>query len=236
MRRIILSADRALSFLNYISSMKNVMRQGFSVLTPLFLFVVLFSFPSCKKKITGCTEPASANYNPDATDEDGSCDTLAIGASFGGGQILYYLTPSDAGYDPNHRHGLIIADTCLSVSPAWNNGADISTGTYSKAIGSGAGNTSRIVSVYEFGNYAARVCSDLFMNGYSDWYLPSYDELYLAYLNKKNLHGKLIGSFYWTSSESTASKAWGIVFNTNGISGFNTVKSDQGTIWPMRSF
>lgn len=181
-------------------------------------------------------EPVSANYNPDANEDDGSCDTLALGAAYGGGQILYYLTPNDPGYDPNHRHGIILADTCLSISPTWHNGTDIATGTTSKAIGSGAGNTSRIVTVYELGNYAARICSDLVMNGYGDWYLPSHDELYQVYVNRKKIHGALYGSFYWTSSESTAAKAWGLVFSTNGVSGVNAPKSDQGTIWPMRSF
>jgi hypothetical protein len=39
----------------------------------LLLAALIFVFPSCKKEIAGCTDPASATYNADATMDDGSC-------------------------------------------------------------------------------------------------------------------------------------------------------------------
>lgn len=60
--------------------------------------------------------------------------------------------------------------------------------------------------------YAARLCLELEHNGYSDWFLPSKEEL-----NEMNqiLHGKRLGDFkddcsYWSSSEydGYASDAW----------------------------
>ena len=47
--------------------------------TPLtFAFLLLLTIPmfttSCKKEIGGCIDPASRNYNPEATMDDGSCE------------------------------------------------------------------------------------------------------------------------------------------------------------------
>jgi hypothetical protein len=54
---------------------------------------------------------------------------------------------------------------------------------------------------------AARICGDLNLNGYSDWYLPSKDELNKLYLNKAAIGGFSSG-LYWSSSESAADHAW----------------------------
>lgn len=50
--------------------------------------------------------------------------------------------------------------------------------------------------------------------GYSDWRLPTKDELNLMY---ENLHKRGIGglesAFYWSSSEDVSSHAWGLAFS-----------------------
>jgi hypothetical protein len=48
---------------------------------------------------------------------------------------------------------------------------------------------------------AAQWCSNLNINGYTDWYLPAKDELNLIYNNFKK---DFIKDFYWTSTEHTA--------------------------------
>lgn len=55
-------------------------------------------------------------------------------------------------------------------------------------------------------NYAARLCYEYALNDYDDWFLPSYDELFLMY---SNLFCNGLGNFkanewsegYWSSSE-----------------------------------
>ena len=79
-------------------------------------------------------------------------------------------------------------------------------------IGTGQGNTIRIVvwlnSHYET-DRAAQLCVALVYGGYSNWHLPSKDELNLMYENLKVFGvGGFTGDFYWSSSEYTAWSAW----------------------------
>lgn len=62
---------------------------------------------------------------------------------------------------------------------------------------------------------AAEFCNDLIIDGFSDWYLPAKDEMYLIYQNKDVLEEAELkeGIYYWTSTESQApanNYAWGI--------------------------
>jgi hypothetical protein len=62
---------------------------------------------------------------------------------------------------------------------------------------------------------AAQLCDSLTYGGYSDWVLPSDDELKLMYENMK-LFG--VGGFandcYSSSSEMDENKVWGVVFSS----------------------
>lgn len=67
------------------------------------------------------------------------------------------------------------------------------------------------------GTVAARVCDDLELNGYTDWYLPSIDELDLIYENvHKNGFGDFGDSECWSSSEFSEGSAWIKSFKTRG--------------------
>ena len=140
----------------------------------------------------------------------------AIGDNFQGGKVAYVLQSGDAGFDPNVQHGIIAAPSDQSNSAPWSLTLT-STGATSQAIGSGQSNTNVIVTDQGAGTYAASICNDLVLGGYSDWYLPSMYELEKLYLSKDVL-GNFEVAFYWSSSEQDANSAWAQSFNSNSQS------------------
>jgi hypothetical protein len=115
---------------------------------------------------------------------------LSIGDGYGGG-IVFYL-------DGTGSDGLIAAPTDQSTGAQWGCYGTLIPGT-SNAIGTGQANTTAIVNACNTSGIAARICNDLVLNGYSDWYLPSKDELNQMYLQRTVIGG--FGDWYWTSSD-----------------------------------
>jgi len=124
---------------------------------------------------------------------------LAVGIYYLGGIIAYI--------DDTGKHGLIAAPNDQSDGIQWYNGSYIDTGATETAIGTGKTNTTKIVQSQGNGAYAAKLCDDLVLNGYSDWYLPSKDELNILYQNR-NAIGGFSGDVYWSSSEYNLNFAW----------------------------
>jgi tetratricopeptide (TPR) repeat protein len=82
----------------------------------------------------------------------------------------------------------------------------------STRIGSGKKNTELIVDyLRQWGesNRAAQICTNMNINGYADWFLPSKDELNLMYTNlDQNGLGGLNAKWYWSSSQYDNKGAW----------------------------
>ncbi|WP_317897976.1 Lcl C-terminal domain-containing protein [Aurantibacillus circumpalustris] len=138
---------------------------------------------------------------------------VGVGDSYQGGIIAYVLQAGDIGYDSNVPHGIIAATTDQSASAPWALTLT-STGTNAQTIGSGKNNTNTIVSNQGAGTYAAALCDNLVLGGYSDWFLPSLNELTKLYLNKDKIGGFAV-AFYWSSSEENTNTAWAQSFNSN---------------------
>jgi len=130
---------------------------------------------------------------------------LAIGKTYQGG-IIFYL-------DGTGEHGLIAAPSDQSSATPWSASTYKVTGATGTAIGTGQANTNAIITAQGADLYAAKLCDDLVLGGYSDWFLPSKDELNELYKSKVILGGS---PWYWSSSEYDKATAWVVYFVGNG--------------------
>jgi hypothetical protein len=164
---------------------------------------------------------------------DDLINNLQIGDYYQGGIIAYFLESGDTGYDPDVRHGIIVAPNDQSTGAGWGCSGTSISGTQS-ALGTGNNNTDLIVSGCSTLGIAARLCYDLSLNGYVDWYLPSKDELGKLYLNRDAIGG-LSGNSYWCSTEYISTHAWYLQFDSFG-SPAATFKTNLFRVRAIRSF
>jgi uncharacterized protein (TIGR02145 family) len=124
-----------------------------------------------------------------------STSSLSIGMTYAGG-IVFDL-------DSTGQHGLVCAPTDQG-NYEWGCYRNMSIPNTSISIGTGSSNTINIVSGCLQRPIAASVCSDLVLNGYSDWFLPSQGELQLMYsrLDSQGLGGFNTWGWYWSSTEN----------------------------------
>lgn len=122
---------------------------------------------------------------------------LYIGKPYQGGMIFYL----------DGEHGLIL-DTMGHAQGSMSWGCmGVLIGNTSTAIGSGMQNTEFIVTGCSELETPARFCYDLEFYGYTDWFLPSKDELNELYLQQDVL-GIDMYSIHVSSSEIDADNCW----------------------------
>jgi hypothetical protein len=171
--------------------------------------LVLILFCSCENKNSELID----EYFFDEASLGGSRN-LKIGDLFHGGKVAYIFQPTDNGYIAGEIHGIVAFITDLPAAYKWYNGSNIITGANLTGKGTGDDNSKIIYEKQGAGNYAASMCLSFATGSYSDWFLPSVDELQILYDSMQILGGFSTGSSYWSSSEVSFDGAYGINFST----------------------
>jgi plastocyanin len=157
-----------------------------------------------------------------------------------GGFIFY-----DKGVFSNGWRYLEAAPPETEFSAIWGSNSIHLPETTVTAIGTGKQNTVQILNSHNsstWPNIAARICDNMTFNGFSNWFLPSKDELDLMYINLK---AKGLGGFtnnnYWSSSQWSSSSsysayAWYQNFNNGSQTYGPNLKASTHSVRAIRSF
>lgn len=85
-------------------------------------------------------------------------------------------------------------------------------------------------------NTAKTACDELILNGYSDWHLPSKEELNALYVNLKQFGvGGIADDYYWSSTKSYDNNAWLQLFD-NGSQNGGYGKGYECSVRAVRAF
>jgi hypothetical protein len=195
-------------------------------------------------------------------EEEVEDSVIEIGTSYQGG-IIFYI-------DQTGEHGLIVSQSSLEDSFQWGChgfNSDDMVGASASEIGEGLLNTTNIVNsnclltstTYEYidGDYtitytdyegltAANAAYNYESEGYTDWYLPSKDELTEIFNTLGNLWSECIvengsgyNSIYWSSTETGPHNSWAM-FYCNGLPNniMEEIEDKDNTyrVLPIRSF
>jgi len=153
-----------------------------------------------------------------------SVSGLSIGDTHQGG-IVFYLDGSGG--------GLTVAPTDQSSGAEWGCDGVLISGT-AAAIGTGAQNTIDIEAGCTTSGTPADLCANLTLNGYSDWFLPSKDELNEMYLTSSAMPF-VYSNLYWSSTEASPTKAWAINFALGVIAQYPK-NGDSPKVRAIRAF
>lgn len=112
----------------------------------------------------------------------------------------YYTTPGGCNNSttptcPGTTDNLALA--WATASPEKSTNLHVSDWTYGKV-------NSATLAGYATAN-AAKFCENMVYGGYSDWYLPSYNELVFLYNNQTNVTG-LANYVYWTTNDDQSDR------------------------------
>ena len=142
----------------------------------------------------------------------------SVGDFYQGGVVFYIFESGDTGYIAGETHGLIAAVADQSSGIRWYNGSNTTTGASATTIGTGSANTDAIIAAQGATetSYAAGLARAYSGGGYTDWFLPSKDELNKMYLNRATINttaasnggSNFANADYWSSTESDLNSAW----------------------------
>lgn len=154
---------------------------------------------------------------------------IAVGKTFEGG-IIFYV-------DPSGQHGLIMAKGDQS-----DKAIDWFHGTTGKALATdteiydGESNTELLTAKFKEENHPAQLCKNFEFGGFSDWYLPSKNELDKLYEYNQTLPKaqRLEPAYYWSSTEMSNQDVYYRSFH-NGKS-YTWIKGNKAKVRAVRKF
>jgi hypothetical protein len=187
-----------------------------------------YTFRVTATNASGTSKPSSASnsWTPRLI-------AVTIGEKRDGGMV-FWVDPKDS-----HK-GLVCALEDQSSGIRWHNGSFVQTSATGTAIGTGAANTTAIIDVQGATQtaYAAGLARAHTGGGYTDWFLPSKDELNEMYDNKATLEAgdgfTPFSSYYWSSTEFGTNGAWVQNFASGNQSG--NYKSITNVVRAVRAF
>jgi len=151
----------------------------------------------------------------------------SVGDTGPGGGVVFY----DAGSNLSWGRYLEAAPSDLSTVMAWCNDVSSIVGANGYVVGTGNANTVAMDTACTSG--AGQSAADYTNNGYSDWYLPSLNELTEMFDRRVAIGGFTTAS-YWSSSEENGEFAKRLGFPDGGMSGH--VKYQGFRVRPVRAF
>ena len=224
-----------------------------------FQVIGISAFPNVQSAPTpNYVSTTTSNPSCSAGGANTVCNIGDIGP---GGGIVFY----DAGKDEYWGRYLEIAPKeCEGVKLPWRPTGNTKTvyretngqtaaemRLLAKGVGMGKVNTRIITLALGAGSYAAKYAEDLNCSGVDDWFLPSKDELDLAYnrLAQNRVGGQdtPVGGFnkgyYWTSTDYNNTTAWTEYFmdgqqfdRVQTLSGNNKPPANPFRVRPIRAF
>lgn len=148
---------------------------------------------------------------------------LKVGDMHEGG-IVFYI-------DSTNEHGLIAAPMDQSEGAQWGCEEATNRIAFKRDIGFGTENTNAILTRCPDENIAARICANLVLNGYDDWFLPTTNELRLVEYYKNSIGGFTQDEtgIYSSSNEINGSSSNGDTVKIYAVDfGTNPLTPDRG--------
>lgn len=191
----------------------------------------------------GCMDPLACNFDIDHLYDDHFCSYPQLGYDCEGNISEYVLGMEAEGgivfyIDESGQHGLVAAIEDLGPF-AWGCQEINISNANEQLIGAGLQNSLDVLAQCTETPIASSAALDYENEGYTDWFLPSFDETQEMYFtigqgSSNGNKGGFSNSWYWTSSQVNENIAWSFSFS-NGTT-FNFFKNSTFIIRPIRSF
>lgn len=140
---------------------------------------------------------------------------LKLGDLYQGGIVAYFYQLGDPNYVKGEVHGFVIAPYDQGASVKWGCEGVLIDGAEALELNNCQQNSIDIENGCNTPKIAAKLCNDLVIEGYDNWYLPGASELNLihtAIYDKVDL-GVFTYDQYWSSNQVNENEAYSVGVN-----------------------